>query len=132
MAIATRINLAKIPVKETASKVVKLDFGDGEKEYMIHALDDATRQCIGMLYADQNDVLRDMKMNKLLLLGGLDAIQGDAAVADYLVRNANATVVQACAEIVALTNEFYTAKDAEAEEAEKNSVTETQAETPQA
>lgn len=131
MAIQTRIDLAKIPVKETASKVIKLDFGYGENEYKIHALDDATRQCIGMLYADRNDVQREMKMNTLLLLGGLDAVQGDAAVAEYLVHNANATVVKACAEIVQLTNDFYSAKDAEAEEAEKNSGTET-AETPKA
>ena len=106
MAVETRIDLSKIPVKETASKIVKLDFGYGEKEYRIHALDDAMRQCIGLLVA------------------GLDAVNGDQGIADYLIRNATDAALKAGNEILMLTVDFYSAKDKEAEAAEKNSDTE--------
>ena len=124
MAVETRIDLSKIPVKETASKIVKLDFGYGEKEYRIHALDDAMRQCIGLNEANDKDVLKTFNLYKLLLVGGLDAVNGDQGIADYLIRNATDAALKAGNEILMLTVDFYSAKDKEAEAAEKNSDTE--------
>ena len=133
MAVQNSIDLSKIPVKETASKILKLDFGYGEGEYRIHALDDAMRQCIGLSEADEKDVLKTFNLYKLLLVGGLDAIKGNQAVADYLLRNASTAAMQAGNEILMLTVEFYNSKDKEAAEAEKNSETEApKTETPSA
>ena len=124
MAIETRIDLSKIPVKETASKVIALDFGYGEKEYKIHALDDAMRQCVGLNDANDKDVLKTFNLYKLLLVGGLDACNGDQGIADYLLRNASDAALKAGNAILMLTVDFYSAKDKEAEDAEKNSATE--------
>ena len=122
MAIETKLDLSKIPAKETASKVIKADFyGDGEREYMIHALDDSQRQSVGFLTTDSDDVLKSQKFYVLLLSQGLDVLEGDQYIARYLLRNKNEEATKVCNEIYRLTQEFYDAKNREAQEAEKNS-----------
>lgn len=119
--IATTIDLSKIPAKEVPRKTVKANFGDGEKEYWIRSLDDADRMCVQMLYAvDQRDVRRPFELYVLLLTAGLEAINGSQETARWLVRNCTDAAMDVGNEIYSLTLEFFKAKDAEAEEAEKN------------
>lgn len=118
-----KIDLSKIPVKKTLEGTVTADFGDGEKEYAIHALDDASRQCIGALYADSKDAMKPMKLYKILLTGGFDACNGEDAIAEYLLVNAYEASLKVGNAVYELTEKFYAAKEEEAQEAEKNSVT---------
>lgn len=124
MAIETKIDLSKIPAKETASKIIKVDLdGTGEKEYRIHALDDAQRNCIGYLTMDSKDVMKAREFHVLLLASGLDVCEEDQFIARYLLRNRNNEALFVASEIYNLTQEFYKAKNDEAIEAEKNSET---------
>lgn len=59
--IVNSIDLAKIPVKETARRLIDANFGDGEKQYWIRALNDADRMCISMLHTGQRDVQRPIE-----------------------------------------------------------------------
>lgn len=124
MALKT-IDLSRIPVKKTAEGTVKADFyGNGEElEYDIHALDDASRLCIGVLYAEEKDALKILKLYKILLAGGLDACKGDQGLAEYLLLNRYDEARKVGDAIYELTEKFYAAKEEEAREAEKNSAT---------
>lgn len=118
--IATSIDLSKIPVKSTPRKTIKANFGDGEKEYWIRALGDADRMCVQMLYAGDSDVMRPVALYVLLLTAGLEAINENQETAKWLVKNSTDAAQEVGNEIYNMTIEFYKAKDAEAEQAEKN------------
>lgn len=121
--LTTKIDLSKIKVKELPGKVVDIDlYGNGEIEsFSIHALNDADRMCINMLRGNGEDVKFPRRLFQLLLTGGLDALEGDQSIADYLLLHCTDAAQTIALEIFNLTNEFYAAKDAEAEVAEKNS-----------
>lgn len=124
MALATKIDLSKIPVKETASKIIEANFDGTKAEYKIHALSDQYLQCLNLLRM-RNNTTKGVDLYVLLLTAGLDAIDGDEFQAKYLVENCNAEAVRVGNEIYSLTDDFLTAKNKEAEEAEKNSATDT-------
>jgi hypothetical protein len=119
--IATTIDLSKIPVKEMPRKLVKANFGDGEKEYWIRSLGDADRMCVQMLYSGDADVMRPYSLYVLLLTAGLEAIGGNQETAKWLVKHCTDAAQAVGNEIYTLTIDFYKAKDVEVEQAEKNS-----------
>lgn len=118
--IVNSIDLAKIPVKETARRLIDANFGDGEKQYWIRALNDADRMCISMLHTGQRDVQRPIDLYVIILTAGLEALNEDQEAARFLVKNVTEEAQRVGNIIYDLTTEFYRLKDKEAEQAEKN------------
>lgn len=118
--IVSAIDLTKIPVKETARKLITADFGDGEKQYWIRALNDADRMCISMLHTAQRDVLLPIDLYVIVLTAGLEALDEDQETARFLVKNVTAEAQRVGNIIYEFTTEYHNLKENEAEQAEKN------------
>lgn len=117
-----KIDLSKIPVKETAKKTIRANFDGSEKEYEIRALTDGEKNNLMSLFSSAKDVYRFRNIYVFLLSCGLD-IEPD--VAAFLYDNVNTEAIRVGDEIFSLLNLFEKEKVKEAEEAEKNSGKET-------
>ena len=123
MAIATTIDLSKIPAKELPTSTVKAAFSKelGEQEYEIRALDDISLQDWGDVTSDPQEIFRNSKTCLIALTNGLVCLGGDKAKALYLLKNASSDeVVKVVAAIISLTNELDARKAEEKKTAEKN------------
>lgn len=118
--VATKINLSRIPIKELPRKTILCNFDGEEKEYWIRALDESKRMCIQSLWTG-NDVLRPAKLYTLLLTAGLEAINEEQEIAQFLLENVTEEAKRVGNEIYAFTAEYYEKIAEEAEEARKNS-----------
>ena len=120
MALATTIDLSKIKAKELPTKTVKANFGDGEKEYQVRALNDMDRIELARHVTNKSEVFVNSKVYLIALVGGLEAIGRDEDAARVLLDACTTEALKVANEILDLTNEFYTKKSEEREKAEKN------------
>lgn len=113
-----KIDLSKIPVKETAKKHIRANFDGTEQDYEIRALTDGERANLNSLLTRGKDVFRVRNIYVCLLSCGLDI---DEAVADLLYDNVTAEAMRVGDQIFHFSREFEAGKVREAEDAEKNS-----------
>jgi D-arabinose 5-phosphate isomerase GutQ len=119
--LATTIDLSKLKAKELPTGAVKADFGNGEQEFAIHALNDLERfDLIDITNNPDNSLTRLSKIYIKLLAAGMDVLEGDENKARTLLMGATEEAMKVVAAISNLTNQFYNAKAEEKAEAEKN------------
>ena len=119
--LATTIDLSKLKAKELPTGTVKADFGNGEQEFAIHALNDLERfDLIDITSNPDNSLTRLSKTYVKLLAVGMDVLEGDEDKARALLMGATEESMKVVAAISNLTNQFYNAKAEEKAEAEKN------------
>lgn len=113
------IDLSKISVKQLPTKKIKANFDGTEKEFTITALSDGDRATFGSILSGKDDIYRARNLYVLLIASGLGL---DQDVAAYLYDNVTSEAIRVAGEVFEFDQSFVSAKNAEAEEAEKNLV----------
>lgn len=117
------IDLSKITVKEIPSKVIKANFDGTEKEFTIFEMTDAQLAQLATMRLDRGDYNRVRTCIVFMLSAGL---QIPFTTAEFLFDNVPEESVRVAQLIDSFGVDLQEAKNKEAVEAEKNSVTETQ------
>ena len=111
------IDLSKLTIKETPTKVIRANFDGTEKDFTISALSDTEQNDFNHILHNSNDVFRHRNMHILLLTCGLGWQQEIAAL---IYEHKNEEAVRVANLIFEFTSELAKAKKTEAELAEKN------------
>lgn len=118
-----KIDLSKIKVKEIPTKTIKANFEGVEKDYTIFELQQAQLVQLNTFRESINDYMRVRTSVVFTLSAGL---QIEFSTAEFLFDNCTLEAVRVANLIYDFAADVQEEKVKEAEEAEKNSQTETQ------